>query len=285
MNVLMVGSNKAPGSWDIRGVQLGERIGARVTSAPVAADWKWADVAVLVKRHGAKYAPVARGAGVPVVWDALDFWGQPADNDWDEAKARAMLQVPLGVIEPALVIGATQAMADAFEHGAYLPHHSWRGLEPVRPQDAVTTIGYQGHHAYLGQWAVWLMAAAEKRGWKVLLNPEQLWQADILVSFRDGPWDGWMCREWKSGVKHVNAIAAGRPLLRQPSAASREIEAPGTVVETQDELDTALDAWTPLPARQDAFERCRAMAPAYRLPAIADRYRDILATVRTACPA
>jgi hypothetical protein len=284
VNLLMVGFNKAPGSWDIRGLQLGRPLGARMTSTPDDSDWGWADVAVLIKHAGHKYAAQARAAGVPVVWDALDFWQQPRHNDMSEDVAKRLIQETIAVIQPARVVGATQAMAAA-AGGDYLPHHSWRGLEPVQPQTAVTTVGYQGNAAFLGRWAGWLLRAAERRQWRVVLNPEQLWTADILVALRDGPWDGWMCREWKSGVKLVNAIAAGRPVIRQPSAASREIGAPGSIVETADDLEVAFDVWASRSARHDAFEQCRALAPAYRLPAVAEQYRAILQTVRAACPA
>jgi hypothetical protein len=284
MKLLMVGANKAPGSWDIRGQQLGSALDARVTSTPDVSDWQWADLVVLVKHAGRRFAKNARAAGVPIVWDALDFWQQPGDNDMAEDTARLLLNQALDVIRPALVIGATQAMAGAAD-GAYLPHHSWRGLEPVQAQREVTTIGYQGNPAFLGRWAGALLKAAERRRWTLLLNPTDVLTADILVALRDGQWDGWMCREWKSGVKLVNAIAAGRPVITQASAAMREIGGPGSIVETPDELEAALDVWTGYEARQRALNACRALAPAYQLNAIAARYRDILSQVRATCTA
>jgi hypothetical protein len=90
MNVLIVGNGK--GSWQIRGEQLGAAIGARVTSYPKAEDWQWADVAVLVKRAGMIYAPLAQAAGVPIVWDAVDFWRQPTDHNLGRVGALDLLQ-------------------------------------------------------------------------------------------------------------------------------------------------------------------------------------------------
>jgi hypothetical protein len=280
MNVLLVGAGK--GSWQMRGEQLGAAIGARVTSDPTPAEWAWATVAILVKNHGARFASTAHSRGIPIVWDAVDCWKQPLDNGADDTRARALLAAQLTVIRPALFIGATQTMADA-GGGVYLPHHSWRGLWPVPPRDAVARVAYQGNPAYLGTWRGAIEAACRTRGWTFALASSDgeigrdLWQADLLVALRDGPWDGPICRQWKSGVKLVNAIAAGRPVITQPSAAFRELQPPGSAIESVADLAAAFDTWTSLEARTRAYECARAQAPAYTLPAIAERYRTILA--------
>lgn len=280
MNVLMVGSGK--GSFEMRGVQLGDAIGARVTSSPTDADWHWAEVAVLVKRAAGRWAPDAHRCGVPFVWDAVDFWGQPYENTFDETRACATLANQIAALKPALTICATQAMADAC-CGAYLPHHSWKGLLPQRPREHVQRVAYQGNPVYLGKWRGLLLSACQARGWQFVLTTDdvrhELWQADILVAFRDGPWDGWMCREWKSGVKVVNAQAAGRPIVTQPSAAMREIGAPGWEVSTAEALGHSLDQLTPRHARELAYETCVIQAPKYRLPAVAEQFHGILSRV------
>lgn len=285
MNVLMVGSGK--GSFEMRGVQLGAAIGARVTSAPTSADWQWADLVVLVKRAAAAFCAQAHAAGVPIVWDAVDFWSQPYDNTADETRAKALLAAQIAAIRPVLTIGSTQAMAAACG-GAYLPHHSWRGLIPVQPREHVSQVGYQGNPVYLGRWRAALIKACTARGWQFVTigqDVKAVWEADILVSFRDGPWDGWMCREWKSGVKLANAIAAGRPIVTQPSAAAREIAPPGWTVDAEPMLDHAFDALTTRHARSLAYDACVAAAPPLRLPAIAEQFRALLTSARTTCPA
>ncbi|MEO8678154.1 MAG: hypothetical protein ABI665_03855 [Vicinamibacterales bacterium] len=282
---MMLGLGNKPGSWQIRGQQLGAALDARATSTPNDADWRWADLAVLVKRSEPRFGPDARAAGVPIVWDALDCWRQPTDNGCTEAASRKILQAHQQAIKPALTIGATQAQAEA-AGGVYLPHHSWPGLEPTSPRERVTTVAYQGNAAYLGNWLARVSLACGARGWQFVVNPRDLRDADILVAFRDGSWDGWMCREWKSGVKLVNALAAGRPIITQISAAAREITAaPVVLCDEGVTLDAALDMAAPLSMRQQVFEHCVAHAGAYRLPAVAARYREILATMRTACPA
>ncbi len=214
---------------------------------------------------------------------------QPSDNALGEQQSKALLQHYLEDIKPALVIGATQAQADAsaqFVTSAYLPHHGRPGLMPTPPRSVVQTVAYEGNPAYLGRWHGRLVTACHARGWQFVINPSTLSDADLLVAFRDGPWDGWMCREWKSGVKLVNALAAGRPMLTQASAAVREIPAAPSVIVTQEfGLDDALDLMAPLATRQRIADGCVAPAAAYRVDAIAARLQHILSDVLACTPA
>lgn len=282
MNILCVGAGQ--GSWTIRGQQLGAAIGARVLSAPDAADWRWADVCILHKKYAVRYASAAHLARVPIVWDALDFWAQPGENGLGEADAIGVLRAHMALIRPLLVMGATQAMADA-AGGVYLPHHHWSGLAPIPARERVHVVAYQGNAAYLGSWLGLVSRACARRGWRFVVNPADLREADLLVAFRDGPWDGWICRHWKSGVKLVNAIAAGRPILTQPSAAASEIGAPGSLASSEQELEQAFDQWADYTPRALAVEACRSFVDDYALMTIARRYQQILQDVRARCAA
>lgn len=128
MNVLMVGTGK--GSWQMRGEQLGAALGARVTSAPSREDLHWSDVVVLIKRAALQWCRHVHAAGKPLVWDALDFWSQPAQNGLHDGAAITLLHQQIAAIRPTLVIGATDAMARACD-GVYLPHQGWPGLAPT----------------------------------------------------------------------------------------------------------------------------------------------------------
>lgn len=284
VNILMLGLGSKPGSWTIRGQQLGAAIGARVTSTPTDADWKWAELAVIVKRSEPRFGPDARRHGVPIVWDALDSWRQPSENGMGEVQARQQLKNHISAIKPALVIGATQAQAEA-AGGVYLPHHSRPGLTPAPAREKVSVVAYEGSPAFLGSWHGRLHVACQRRGWTFVINPPDIREADILVALREDPWDGWACREWKSGVKLVNAIAAGRPILTQPSAALSDIGAPGDVVETTSQLDAEFDRWADFEQRQRAVEECTSLAPRYRLESVAADYLKILSTVSVPCTA
>jgi hypothetical protein len=278
----MVGNGK--GSWTMRGLQLGAALDARVTMAPSPADFKWCSVVVLVKRTNPDHVQMAKQAGKPIVWDALDFWRQPTQNCLLWPHAMQLLGQQVKAIDPALVIGATEEMAkDA--SGAYLPHHSWSGLVPTPARPDVKVVAYEGNPIYLGRWEQWLETACHARGWKLVINPPSLSDADILIGFRDGQWDGWMCRHWKSGVKVVNAIAAGRPFIGQDSAARSELQPEGSIVETREELVAALDSWASYEIRAEVVERSLARVEQFTVSAVAAKCRQILHTVEATCAA
>ncbi len=281
MNILVVGSGK--GSWEIRGLQLGGAIGARVMTSPHQDDFAWADVVILIKRAGMQWAGAAQRAGKPIVWDAVDCWGQPHANSYGPSHALALVQAQITVIEPALTIGATEAMAEAIG-GVYLPHHSREGLRLTPAREVVSCVGYDGNAAYLGRWRPAIEAECQRRGWTFVVNPADLSACDILVAFRDGPWDGWICREWKSGVKLVNAMAVGRPIITQVSAAFRELKPAGTVIANTSELAGAFDEWESIRWRGLAWSKSLA-APGYTLARVAEMYRRILSERFAACPA
>lgn len=278
MNLLMIGSGK--GSWSMRGQQLGAALGARVTSTPTDADWRWADRVVLVKNHGAKFAAEAHRVGVPIVWDVLDFWSQPRDNQADATRAVALFHAQARVIKPALVVCATEAMAQACG-GVYLPHHSWAGLAPTAARADVKVVAYEGNPLYLGGWAQRITEACKRRGWTFAINPPDLSQADLLVALRDGIWDGWICRQWKSGVKVVNAIAAGRPIITQETAAFRELNPVGCAIDSPAELERRLDLMAVRDVRQLAADQ--PLARTLTLHQVAARYRLMLQTVEASC--
>ncbi len=284
MNLLMVGNGK--GSFTMRGLQLGGALGARVVSVPSDDDMRWADVVVLIKRAGQAWAALAQRFGKPVVWDALDFWRQPTEHGLNEHQAKVMFHAQIKAIKPALVIGATQAMASAVEgrcEAVYLPHHSWQGLSPTPAREVVSCVGYEGNPTYLGRWRDAVQAECARRGWTFVINPPDLRQVDIFVAFRDGSWDGWMPRQWKSGVKVVNAVAAGRPIILNDCSADGEISHFGDTIEAFSDLSQALDRCADM--GEIAVTHGEQMAKSYTLSAVADRYGSILQTVRQTCAA
>ncbi len=271
MNVLMLGVGQ--GSFEVRGRQMGVALNARVSSAMTSLDW--ADVVVLIKRADPKWADEARRAGKPVVWDALDFWQQPDQNHLSPDAALSLLHEQIARYRPDLVIGATQAMASA-ANGVYLPHHARPGLVPAPVRESITTVAYEGTKKYLGRWAADAEFACTKRGWQFVINPPDLRDADLILACRDGNHDGWICRQWKSGVKIVNAIAAGRPVIGQPCAAWRELAPEGTLVDSPSELDAAFDQWTDRAERARVSRVSSMRWPTWALHNVAATYREVL---------
>lgn len=274
MNVLFVGGGA--GSWQVRGIQLAAALGGRCTSSPTSSDWLWADVVVLVKRAIDTWGKAAADSGVPVVWDVLDFWVQPDENQRTEAEFVADVHSRRDRYRVSKVIGATRAMANAIG-GSYVPHHSRPGLKRGALRSRVEVVAYEGTPKYLGSWLQALEAACAARGWRFVVNPPTVIDADILVALRGEKWDGWVCREWKSGVKYVNAIAAGRPVIAQSTAACREIGPTGAIVEAVSELESALDIASG--ARMLAFDLAGIRAKEFALASVAGNYRALLEDV------
>lgn len=273
-NVLFVGVGQ--GSWQVRGLQVAKALGARATTRPTDGDWSWAHVVVLVKRAIDEWGGQALRSRARVVWDVLDFWQQPEENGASEAELLRQIREREQGYCVDEVIGATRQMAAAIG-GVYVPHHSRPGLAPAPPRGHLDIVAYEGTSKYLGPWRGQLETACARLGLTFVVNPPDLRHADLIVSFRGGVWDGEICRRWKSGVKYVNALAAGRPTISLPHVAFGEIGGPGTQVFEPSALEDAIKAWMPLTARVEAHRRACELATAYSLPAVAEQYRSVIA--------
>jgi len=272
--ILFVGGDK--GSWEMRGKQIGAQLGARYGSKHLQPDdWALADVVVLVKRAAEEHFQAAQAYRGLLVWDVLDFWRQPAANDrTDDDLVREVTQTARA-LRVQLLIGATRAMAQAIG-GVYVPHHHRLGLVPTPPRPTVQVVGYDGSPRYLGAWRTHLERACAARGLTFIVNPPDLSQVDLLVAFRDTDWDGWACRHWKSGIKYVNAIAAGRPILTQASAAFEELRPVGAVVEDPVGLEAVLEHLSAPHLRQAAYEDGLKRARTFSIETIAGQYWELI---------
>jgi hypothetical protein len=239
-------------------------------------------VVILVKRAPGVWWREAKETGAPLIWDVLDFWRQPDANNRTEAEfVREVIQMR-DAVHISRLIGATQAMADAIG-GVYIPHHHRLGLTAMPIRKRARVVAYEGSARYLGSWRVALERACARLGLTFLVNPPDLSEADLVVAFRDELWDGWACRQWKSGIKYVNAIVAGRPVLTQECAAFREIAPTGAVVEDHAALDEAIAKMTADDVRQKAWLQGRKRVSEFSIDRIARQYRDLVqSVVRTA---
>lgn len=274
MRILMVGGD-GRGAFQMRAQQLGQAMGARVTTRPTRADWAWADLVVLVKHGAPVWGTYARKfTKAPVVWDVLDYWRQPDENQAPVATLRARVLDMAETIGARLIVGATEAMAQDLG-GVFLPHHCRLGLAPTPPRDTDRiVVAYDGRSKYLGSWRRALETACLGLGTSFVVNPPDLSKVDVLVSLRGEQHDGEVCRRWKSGVKFVNALVAGRPIVSQSCAAQTEMALPGAVVASAGDLSAALQR--AIEQRESAYVNALAHAHNYTLEAVAERYRSIL---------
>lgn len=240
MNILVTGSG-ASGSWKIRGEQLGQTIGATVLAKAV--DIEPFDAVVVVKRPSPDLVARIHRAGVPLVWDVVDAWPQPAGNTWAREACLAWLRAQVNLIRPAAIVAATQAMArDCAEFGLpvlVLPHHARPGQRrnPIRP---LAVVGYEGGEDYIRCWAQHIQAECRRRGLCFVVNPVQLADLDIVLALRDA--SGYAPRNWKSGVKLANAQGSGTPVIACREAGYLETACGAEAwADTPAELGQALD--------------------------------------------
>lgn len=251
MRLLMTGRGTS-GSWQIRGLQLGAALGATVQ--PNATEVAGFDLAVLVKREAVVLERL-RAARVPVVWDVVDGWPQPAGSYWTREDCMAWMRQQVRAIAPIAIVAATQAMADDLEEFGrpvlYLPHHARPGIatNPIRPE--VRVVAYEGSARHLGAWGPWLVQECAARGWTFVANPASLADADIVVAAREA--DGYAPRHWKSNVKLANAQASGTPIVLQREAGYLETRTGGEFwADSQDEFRAGFHHLTPHQARGHA---------------------------------
>lgn len=278
MKVLVTGRGTS-GSWAIRGEQLGRAIGADVI--PQALDVGGYDLAVLVKRPHGDLVQRLRRMDVPIVWDVVDAYPQPAGNSWNQGQCMAWLAEQVAHIRPAGIVAATRAMADDCAQFGIpvlaLPHHAWEGQGTCVIQREVRVIGYQGGGQYLGRWRPFLQAQCARRGWRWMENPPSVAAMDIVIAVRDA--DGYAPRRWKSNVKLANAQGCGTPFIGGREAGYLETASGGELwADTDREMVEALDALTSMAARVDASARLSAAKP--KLPKIAQTYADWLRGLR-----
>lgn len=268
-NILVTGSGSS-GSWQIRGVQLGAAIGATVLAKAVDIDPF--DAAIVVKRPPLDLVSRIHRAGVPLIWDVVDAWPQPAGNDWCRSACMDWMRDQMAAIRPAAVVAATKAMAkDLWEFGVpvlALPHHARPGQRrnPIR-QAAV--VGYEGAENYIRAWRPVIEAACRIRGLQFVINPPDLDQVDIVLALRDST--GYAPRNWKSNVKLANAQGTGTPIIACTESGYLETSCGAEVwADTPAEFQLALDDLRDTAHRRALSVTLAAAAP--RIDAVAATY-------------
>lgn len=281
MKVLVTGSGKG-GSWEIRGRQLGEAIGATVDPAAKVDGF---DLVVLVKRHKNGAVEAAHKAGIPLVYDMVDAWPQPAGNGWSRIECLDWLDGHIRAIAPAAIVASTKTMAeDCDGFGVpvlYLPHHARPGLKmnPIRPE--VRTVVYQGGPHYLGKWRDFLHRECASRGWAFRADETktatfELADADIAVAVREQA--GYAATQWKSNVKLANAQGSGTPVICGHEAGYFETASGAEMwVNSEHLMRCALDTLADHEVRKLVSVKLQAAAP--KLEDVARRYKEWLRAI------
>jgi hypothetical protein len=248
---LLVTGRGTSGSWAIRGVQLGNAIGATVI--PNALDVAGYPLAVVVKRPG-DVLDRLHAAGVPIIWDIVDSFPQPIGNDWSRAECIAWLHQQLKKIRPVGVVAATKAMAE-LDFGVGGGGGAPPPPPPPTPPPQIERL-------------------CAKRGWLFVVNPARMADVDITLALRDH--SGFAPRYWKSNVKLSNAQGSGTPIICNKEAGYLETASGGEVFIDDDQLPQAFDMLADQSVRKDLSVKLR--AGAITLDFVADTYKAWLKT-------
>lgn len=216
MKLLFTGRGSS-GSWQIRGKQLGEALGAQVKQGITVADCRAVDMVVVVKRATREILAAVREAGTPWVYDCVDFFPQPECSTWNRIESIDWVGTHLRQYAPSAVIWPNRKMREDCDiglPGLVLKHHHRPGISsnPVRAQ--VRLVGYEGG-AYLGAWKPAVERECASRGWRFVVNPRDLADLDIVLALRDRAFAGYCQTHWKSNVKLANAHGSGTPFVGQ----------------------------------------------------------------------
>lgn len=264
------------GSWQIRGVQLGEALGAKVERN--ATKFVDADMVIVVKRVRPEYLQPLLAARLPIVWDVVDAWPQPVGNEWTRISCLNWLRTEIKVLHPAALVVSTHRMKDdCAEFGLpvlVLPHHAKPGqaLNPIRA--CVSKVGYEGAEHYLGVWRARVAHECEALHYTFVINPPRLSDVDIVLGLRDCP--GYAPRNWKSNVKLANAQGSGTPCIMSREQGYLETASNGGVAWADDETELKLSfrVLADYRMRRAASEKLLESQP--KLEVVAGRYREWL---------
>ena len=207
-------------------------------------DISHADVVVVTKKLHRGLAEALRGK----LWlfDAVDFYPQPLCTTWGKDQAVSWVKDQIAQYSPTAVIWPNQRMMN--DCGGDIPdivirHHHRPNIQRNPIRENVAVVGYEGSIKYLGRWGHALRDECQARGWELRTNPKALSELDIVVAFRDAPFNGYAQRHWKSNVKLANAHGSGTPFI-------------GPREDGYIETASGLELWTNEPGGlRDAFDR------------------------------
>lgn len=216
MKILFTGKGGRAGSWKIRGEQLGKACGAVVKERATIDDLSGVDLVVMVKRPLPDLILYMNQAGIPWVWDVVDFYPQPACTNWAQSYAIKWVKKQIKSFGPSAVIWPNSKMMSDCSESDFdtVIYHHHRPNIPVNPiRDSVRVVGYDGNAKYLGSWADELRRQCNRRGWNFVVNEGTHADWDICVAFRSSEYNGYVQRNWKSNVKLANAHGSGTPFI------------------------------------------------------------------------
>lgn len=297
-SVLFVSKPKLTGTGLMRGGQV----------AATRSNWHWTgdrtsvqsryDFIVGIKKWSPEYT---KGASAPYrVFDPLDFWPQSVTGAGIRGATtdRTCLELFRAYVEklkidPDGFIFVNRkmysVMKEAFpsKPSALIYHHSDPAsvVNPIRKE--AKTVVFEGLERNLGDWRYKIEAVCRKFGMSFVINPSRVWgqslaMGDIAISVRDGAYDSYISRQFKSNVKMANVYASGTPCIMWPECGTVETAIDGVqFFENEKELAERLDWLRSYDRRLAIHKQFLHEARKYHIGTIAGQYDTFFDTLRT----
>lgn len=275
-------------TWQIRGLQM----------ACARSNWEAIyelkdheiggyDAFVIVKRPDLAILSKLKQHSVPIIYDVIDAWAQPADGIATQGveQARALFKRKFDGIGPDSVIFANKQMAhdlgSLVPHSTTIYHHAapWLERNPIREE--IATIGYDGEYRWLGPWEQTIHRICDRFGWRFDINPRFIDEVDVVIAVRGGIHDNFLAQSYKSNVKLANAYASGTPCIMQREGASYRETANEHVrfFSTDEELVAQLEALRSWELRKEIHTSFLLESEKYDIAEIARQYETYFAEV------
>jgi len=247
MRLLFTGKESS-GTFLMRGKQIAdERPVWRAQLGITAKDLHGFDAVVVVKEVSPDILATIKSYGIPLIYDALDFWLQP--KGWFRRRspaqlltraedARAYFRPFFEELGADLTIFVTQemskALADLGPRSEVIYHHSDPRLPSAEAYQKVPRSNkkkrllYFGKRRFLKEWERIAQRACASNNAEFVVqhvNKGPLADplpADAMLAVRGGRDGCWVSRSWKSNIKAATAARLGLPLVAWPEASYLE---------------------------------------------------------------
>ncbi len=247
MRLLFTGKTES-GTFIMRGQQIAAQHPSwRAALGITANELHGFDAVVVVKEVLPDVLATIKLYGIPLIYDAVDFWEQPkglfrrrsaAQQLTRADDARAYFRPFFQQLNPNLTICVTQEMskvlADLVSHTEVIYHHSDPRLpiaeayRQVSRSESEKRVLYFGKRRFLKEWGRTARRACAANGAELVAqnvtkrtfgHPAA---ADAMLAVRGGRDGCWLSRSWKSNVKAATAARLGLPLVAWPEASYLE---------------------------------------------------------------
>jgi len=275
VRVLITGKGTS-GSWQIRGVQIAEAIGAQAIPMASLEECRAADVIIGVKRIPDDLLHRIRESGRPFLWDVVDSYPQPKCSTWNNVESIAWIKETAARLRPDHIIWPNRRMQeDAMLGGTTIYHHHRPGIKVNPVRDRIEVVGYEGSPSYLEGLLPMIQAECAKRHARFVINPENLADVDVVLAMRSPRFNGYMQRHHKSNVKLANAHGSGTPFIGAMEDGYIETCCGAEYwAEDQKQLGMALDWMEPQHVRQEISSRF--LSHAITIESVAKQYKETL---------